>query len=118
MLDRIEQEVPFLPQIIDCLKSVDPARVILIGSYSNNNFNDESDIDLVVILDDDQVPKSYDEKLNLKVQVRDSIYSISRQVPIDLVVYTKGEFSLLEGMGTSFYNEIQDTGKTVYEKAG
>jgi len=60
----------------------------------------------------------YDKKLEIKVQVRDSIYELSRQKAIDLVVYTKAEFKLLEDLRTSFYNEIVDTGKVIYEKAG
>ena len=64
------------------------------------------------------IPETYDKKLEIKVQVRDSIYELSRQMTIDLVVYTKAEFKLLEDLRTSFYNEIIDTGKVIYEKAG
>ncbi|MCK5154307.1 MAG: nucleotidyltransferase domain-containing protein [Spirochaetales bacterium] len=82
------------------------------------HFDEESDIDLVVILNTEMIPETYDKKLEIKVQVRDSIYELSRQMTIDLVVYTKAEFKLLEDLRTSFYNEIIDTGKVIYEKAG
>lgn len=97
---------------------VNPSKIILFGSYAKGFFDDESDLDLVVILNTDMVPDSYDKKLEIKVQVRDSIYELSRQMPIDLVVYTDGEFKMLETLKTSFYNEIMETGKVIYEKAG
>ena len=107
----------FLDKIIRNLQIVKPSKIILFGSYAKGVFDEESDIDLVVILNTEMVPDTYDKKLEIKVQVRDSIYELSRQMPIDLVVYTNGEFNLLKSQRTSFYNEIMDTGKVIYEKA-
>ena len=108
----------FLNKIIQNLQIVEPSKIILFGSYAKGDFNEESDIDLVVILNTELVPETYDKKLEIKVQVRDSIYELSRQMAIDLVVYTEGEFKLLKDLRTSFYNEIINTGKVIYEKAG
>ena len=108
----------FLNKIIKNLQIVKPSKIILFGSYAKDTFDEESDIDLVVILNSEIIPETYDKKLEIKVQVRDSIYELSRQMAIDLVVYTKAEFKLLENLRTSFYNEIMDTGKVIYEKAG
>lgn len=107
----------FLNEIIRNLLIVNPLKIILFGSYANSGFDKESDVDLVVILDTEIIPDTYDQKLELKVQVRDSIYELSRQMPIDLIVYTNGEFEVLKKQRTSFYNEIIDTGKILYEKA-
>ncbi len=108
----------FLNKIIKKLQIINPSKIILFGSYAKGEFDEGSDIDLVVILNTDKVPETYDKKLEIKVQVRDSIYELSRQIAIDLVVYTKGEFKLLKNLETSFYNEIINTGKVIYEKAG
>ena len=107
----------FLKEIINNLLIVNPLKIILFGSYAKDGFNEESDVDIVVVLDTEIIPDTYDQKLELKVQVRDSIYELSRQIPIDLIVYTNGEFELLKKQRTSFYNEIMDTGKILYEKA-
>lgn len=106
-----------LNKIVHNLQKVNPLKIILFGSYAKGDFNEESDIDLVVILDTETIPDTYDHKLELKVQVRDSIYELSRQMAIDLVVYTNGEFEFLKKQKTSFYNEIMDTGRIIYEKA-
>ncbi len=107
-----------IKKLIHNLKIVNPNKIILLGSHARGDFDDDSDIDLVVILDIDRIPESYDKKLDLKIKVRDSIYELSRQMPIDLIVYTNGEFEQLRKQQTSFYNEIIDTGKLIYEKTG
>ena len=106
-----------LNKIIQNLLSVNPSMIILFGSYAKNDFDEESDVDLVVILDTKMIPETYDHKLKLKVQVRYTIYELSRQIPIDLIVYTNGEFEILKKQKTSFYNELMETGKILYEKA-
>jgi len=117
--NKMNKEIElFLKKVIENLKTVDPEKVFLIGSYADGSFSEESDIDLVVILDTNKIPDSYDEKLELRVSVRDSIYDLSREFPIDLIIYTRGEFDKLSCLKTSFYNEIIRTGKVVYEKAG
>ncbi len=116
MLKRTEME-SFFDKIVCNLQVVNPLQIILFGSYAKGRVDEESDIDLVVILDLDLIPKTYDQKLALKVQVRESIYELSRQKPIDLTIYTRGEFEHLKKNRTSFYNEIMDTGKLLYEKA-
>lgn len=108
----------FLKKIVKNLQIVNPSRIILFGSYASDNFNEESDIDILVILDSEIIPGSYDQKIKMKLEVRKSIYELSRQVPIDLIVYTNGEFEILKKQRTSFYNEIVETGKVLYEKAG
>ena len=52
-----------------------------------------------------------------RLVVRKRIEAINRLVPIDLIVYTKAEYELLQRHGTSFFNEIERLGKILYEKA-
>lgn len=106
-----------LNEVIVRLQSIDPFKIILFGSYASGTYNEQSDIDLVVVLDMKKIPETYEEKLELKVKVRDCIYELSRRMPIDLVVYTNGEFEVLKERKTSFYNEIMAYGKVIYEKA-
>lgn len=117
--DRIQSTMDeIIKEIVENLQKIKPLKIILFGSYAKERFDEESDIDLIVILDTDIIPQNYNQKLDLKVEVRDCIYDVSRKIPIDLVVYTNGEFELIKKNRTSFYNEIETTGKTIYEKAG
>ena len=108
----------YLPEIVEALKSLNPLRVILIGSYADGTFDEDSDLDLVIILDKASLSKNYKEKMDNKLMVRRCIYEYSKMIPIDLIVYTKGEFLQISELGTSFYKEINSTGKILYEKAG
>ncbi len=107
----------YIPEIIKILKQINPYKIILFGSYANGIFSEDSDIDLIVVLDSSEISKNYDEKMKNKLLVRRYLYDLSKKVAIDLVVYTKGEFEIISKNENSFYNEIKNTGKILYEKA-
>ncbi len=104
----------YIPKIVESLKSVDPYKVYLFGSVSNGTDGEDSDIDLAVILNKDDSPTTYEERLNNKVYVRNSILELSMEVPIDLLVYTKKEFQSLTRINNPFITEIVDKGSIIY----
>ena len=79
--------------------------------------NEDSDIDLMVILDNDHVSKTYQERLTKKIFIRNLIIEINRKIPIDILVYSKEELNLIRSHGNYFIDEIEKTGKVIYEKA-
>ncbi len=103
--------------IVSCLLTLNPYRVVLFGSHATGTQDADSDVDLLVILDSDAVSQSYEERMEKRLRVRDTVREINRRVPIDLVVYTRGEYEILQRDGGSFLNEVESTGKTLYEKA-
>ena len=106
-----------LEDLVSSLKSSDPYKIILFGSYANGNPNENSDIDIMVILDNDHVSKTYEERLNKKIFIRNLIIEINRKIPIDILVYSKEELNLIKNHGNYFIDEIEKTGKVIYEKA-
>lgn len=106
-----------LDDIVSLLLSIDPYRIVLFGSAAAGEQSAESDIDLLVILDSQVVPRTYRERMAARITVRDSIREINRRFPIDLVVYTRAEYELLKKQGASFLNGIEKSGKTLYEKS-
>jgi predicted nucleotidyltransferase len=106
-----------LDDLVFSLKSSDPYKIILFGSYANGHPNENSDIDLMVILDNDHVSKTYEERLKKKVFIRNLIIEINRKIPIDILVYSKEELNLIKTHGNYFIDEIERTGKVIYEKA-
>ena len=107
-----------LDKLIDLLKSSDPYQIILFGSHATGHPNEHSDIDLVVILDNDHVAKTYQERLDKTVNISRAVIEIHREVPLDLLVYSKEEWKIVKGCGNCFIDEIEKTGKVIYEKAG
>ncbi|MBI9109343.1 MAG: nucleotidyltransferase domain-containing protein [Spirochaetales bacterium] len=108
----------YLPELIKSLQQIDPLQIILFGSLAAGNEDIDSDIDLVVILNRNDLPRNVDEKLRNKMFVRNAIREISFEIPIDILVFTKAEFLKMELIRSPFYNEIRDKGEIIYEKAG
>ena len=103
--------------ILSRLLTLDPYMVVLFGSRATGTKKSGSDIDLLVVLDSEAVSQTYEERMKRRLMVRDSIQEINGRIPIDLIVYTKAEYEILETHGTSFLNEIRSSGRVLYEKA-
>ena len=107
-----------LNNLISSLKPSDPYKIILFGSYANGNPNEHSDIDIMVILDNDHVSKNFEERLNKKISINNLVLEINRKTPLDILVYSREEFKIVKSYGNYFIDEIEKTGKVIYEKAG
>ena len=106
-----------LDDLISSLKASDPYKIILFGSYARGNPHENSDIDLLVILDNNHVSKTYKERLEKKIFIKNLVLEINRKIPLDILVYSKEEFNLIKQHGNYFIDEIERTGKIIYEKA-
>jgi predicted nucleotidyltransferase len=108
---------PYIDKIMEKLTTLDVYKVILFGSYANNKEEEESDIDLLIVLDENTLPKNYDEWLEIKMRVRRLLREINKKVALDLLVYTRPQYELIKKEMNSFQQEIHETGKILYEKA-
>ena len=111
-------DAEYIEEIVAKLVILDPYRIILFGSQASGTYTEDSDIDLFVILDSERVSQTYEEKMHNYLTASNQITEINKRVPIDLIVYTKAEYDILEENNVSFINEIRKTGKTLYEKTG
>jgi predicted nucleotidyltransferase len=105
-----------LNDLIDSLKASDPYKIVLFGSYANGNETENSDIDLMVILDNNDVSKTYEERQNKKLYIRKLVREINYRMPLDILVYSKEELKRIKEYGNYFIDEIERTGKVIYEK--
>jgi len=106
-----------LDSLVFSLKPSNPYKIILFGSYAAGNQSKNSDIDLMVILDNNHVAKTYQERLDKKLSVKKLVLDINRKTPLDILVYSKQELNLIKKQGSQFIDEIEKTGKILYEKA-
>lgn len=106
----------YLQEIVEKLKPLKPYKIILFGSFASGKQDEESDLDILVILDSDKIAKSFEDKLKIKIKVRQSVYDLSKKVPIDLIVYTRAEYDILFQNKNSFIREIENNGKVLYER--
>lgn len=88
------------------VESYNPDRIILFGSHAAGRPQDESDIDLLILKD------TKDRPIDRRVQVEKIL--ADRSMPLDIVVYTPQEIRYLFSMGSSFIEEIIETGRVLY----
>jgi predicted nucleotidyltransferase len=100
-----------IQKISERLKSnLDIYQIIVFGSYAIQNKNNDSDIDLIVILNQQGLSKSYSEKIKKRLSVTQLLTSFRKTFPLDVLVYSIDEWNLLLKQDSSFINEIKKTG--------
>jgi predicted nucleotidyltransferase len=104
-------------QLVERLREIDPYKIILFGSHAYGEPGPESDVDLLVVTEDDFLPLSFAEKNAIYLRVANSITDIEKQMPIDLIVHTKAMHRKFIEMGSMFSRKIAADGKVLYEKA-
>lgn len=97
-------------EIVCSLKSENIFRLILFGSQAYGNPDEESDVDLLVILDQEGVSKSYRNILTNKRKISEKLLNIRKKIPVDLLVYTKKEWELIKSSKSFFTREIEKKG--------
>jgi len=105
-----------LDNLVFSLKTSNPYKIVLFGSCANGNLTANSDIDLMVVLDNQHVSKTFEERLKKKLSVRNLVLEINRKIPIDLLVYSREELNMMKKYGNYMIEEIEKTGKVIYEK--
>jgi len=117
MEKQLERTSPYLPSIIERLQGIRPRRVILFGSYAYGEPHQDSDIDLIVVLDQHGIGKTYQEKRQNRLLVGKALLDIEREVPIDTLVYTLDEWNLFLQQNSAFAKLIRKKGVILYETA-
>ncbi|MDR3182321.1 MAG: nucleotidyltransferase domain-containing protein [Planctomycetaceae bacterium] len=92
-------------------------KIVLFGSYANGTAKEDSDIDLMVVIDNDDVLKTYDERMKRSLSINRLMRSINYQYALDVLVYSRKELSIVKEFGNDFINEVEQTGRVLYEKA-
>jgi len=103
-------------QLVEKLKEIDPYRIILFGSHAYGEPGPDSDVDLLVVTDDEVIPKNFAEKNAIYLRVAGSIAEIEKKVPIDLIVHTRAMHRKFFELGSMFSRKIAAEGKILYEK--
>ena len=85
------------------------SKIILYGSYARGDFNEESDIDFMVLLNDEEVRASK-EVLNIGDKLYD--LSISFLTMISAQVIPRFQF---EKNNDLFYRNVKKDGQVIYE---
>ncbi len=105
----------YIPLIVERLKNINPYKIILYGSHASDNQNESSDIDLLVVIDRDDFPKTFREKSDLYLEAESVIRDLQQQISIDLIIHTKAMYRKFIELGSLFSQEIKQKGIVLYE---
>ena len=103
----------YLGELKNILKELNPYKAVLFGSCACGEPNDDSDIDLIVVLNKDELPKNFAERSENYSLVKKYFDILKTKVPMDLIVYTKCEWEEFIKADNSFTKEILDKGKVL-----
>jgi predicted nucleotidyltransferase len=105
----------YIPLIVEKLKRLDPYKIILFGSYADGEATEDSDIDLIVVTHDDSIPRDYQENTQIYLRVSRILSDIQKEVPVDLIVYTKAIYSRFLECKSMFSRQVSQKGVVLYE---
>jgi predicted nucleotidyltransferase len=92
-------------QIIDNFKPFNPEKIILFGSAASDNWDTESDVDIIIVYETD---KSFLNRLKELYQS----WSIPKAV--DILAYTPSEFLEMKSSNYFVQDAVKD-GELIYE---
>ena len=103
---EVERE---LDRIVARLRTLDPERVILFGSFARGDFHEGSDIDLMVILN---TSERFIDRIGHVLEVLDPA-----DFDVEPHVYTPSEYELMKRQGALLAQAAESEGKVLYERA-
>ena len=107
----------YLQQIITALSDERIEKIILFGSATSGVIGTDSDLDLLVVMDTDYLPKTYPERTEYRLQILRKVRAVGKKIPLDLLIYTRPEYEILTQDMSSFMKDVHDYGKVIYERA-
>jgi predicted nucleotidyltransferase len=111
--DAMELSDALRHQIRESLKSLHPEKVIVFGSYARGVANRDSDIDLIVVLASEAVPRTYHDRMTNRLLVRRALEALNRDYALDVLVYTAPEWKRFQDLGSAFSKEVASRGVEV-----
>ncbi len=105
----------YIDEIVEKLKSIDPHLIMLFGSYAYGTPDDDSDIDILLVTNDDFMPETFDERLEYRLAIKKIIRETAKKVPVDLLIYSRPMFEKFKELNSSFSKELLTKGQKLYE---
>jgi predicted nucleotidyltransferase len=100
-------------QIRESLKPLYPEKMLVFGSYAHDEADQDSDIDLIVVLDSDVVPTTYRERMMNRLLIRRALDELNREYALDVLVHTAAEWKRFQDSGSALSKEVASQGVEV-----
>lgn len=108
-MQKFKSEFPYRQEIIKKIEgSFQPERIFLFGSYARGDFNESSDLDLLLEFAD------FDDKRKLTVEIRKALADLP--MPKDILILKSSEIESYKNKNWSVYANALKEGKLLYER--
>lgn len=97
-------------EIVARLMTKKPLKVILFGSRARGKFDEDSDVDLIVVLDKEGIPRTFHEKSENFLEISRLLRDLNKRIAMDLVVMTRAQWKRFVDMDSGFSREVQEKG--------
>lgn len=114
---RDQRTMSYARRIVERLKPLDVHKLILFGSQVWGEPEYDSDIDLLVVLDDEVMPQDASERRKIHQYVARHLRDVEREVPIDLIVHTRPMHRRFIERDSMFARKMLTQGTVLYEKS-
>ncbi len=111
----MQHENKYIQEIISILSKLNPYLILLFGSYAYGTPDEDSDIDILVVTNDNFIPQNFEEKHEIYLQISRKIRHIKMEIAVDLIVHTLPMYQKFIKQDSSFAHEITTQGKILYE---
>jgi len=102
-------------EIIARLMPLQPEKIILFGSYAYGEPQKDSDIDLLVVTQEDFIPQNFAEKMQVTLRVVNVLDALRKQVAMDIIVHTRPMHEKFITLKSMFSKEVLTKGVVLYE---
>ena len=97
-------------EIVSRLSPKKPLKVILFGSRARGAVDEGSDVDLIVVLDKEGIPRTFKERTENFLEVNRLLRDLNKRMAMDLVVMTRTQWERFIEMDSGFSREVQEKG--------
>ena len=102
-----------IAEIVDRIAvNYSPEKIILFGSYAYGIPNENSDLDLLIVIENSEQPRYKRAR-----DIRKHLWGIA-EIPKDILVYTQKEIDEWRGVEQALITNIVKKGKVLYENKG
>jgi len=104
-----------LEEVIARLEPLPLRRVILFGSHAQGRATPDSDLDLLVVLDRDDLPRTHEQRAQLELSVLRPLRDLRQRYAMDIIVHTEAMYQRFLAGDSAFAREIRQTGIAIHE---
>lgn len=101
-------------RIVDQLRDQGVRKIILFGSRIWGEPHDDSDLDVLVVVQEGEEPQTSAEKGELYRRVSKPLRDLQREWPLDLLVHSEGMHRQFRERGSAFARKVLEKGEVIY----